>query len=103
SFFVITTLPAASTPCTWNTFLARSIPSVVTCMWTAPSCDSSPTTTLWHFDAVSGRRPPHQNWKPIGGPGCVLFDSQYSAVTDALERIGGRGRQEPATLAAAAA
>jgi hypothetical protein len=41
SFFVITTLPAASTPCTWNTFLARSIPSVVTCMWMAPSCDSS--------------------------------------------------------------
>ena len=34
-------LAAASTPCTWNTFLARSIPIVLTCMWTAPSCDSS--------------------------------------------------------------
>ena len=29
--------PPASTPCTWNTFLARSRPIVVTCMWTAPS------------------------------------------------------------------
>jgi hypothetical protein len=34
---------------------------VLTCMWTAPSCDSSTTITLWHIDAGSGRRPPHQN------------------------------------------
>src|SRR5262245_20815980 len=32
----------------------------LTCMWTAPSCDSSMTITLWHFDAASGRRPLHQ-------------------------------------------
>src|SRR5262249_28613359 len=36
------------------------MPIVATCMWTAPSCDSSPTITLWHSDAGSGRRPPHQ-------------------------------------------
>src|SRR6478609_5218672 len=36
----MTTLPALSTPCTWNTFLARSTPMVLTCMWTTPSRDS---------------------------------------------------------------
>src|SRR5258707_9966225 len=48
-------------PCTWNTFLAISKPIVVICMWTAPSCDSVATITLWQFVAGSGRRPPHQN------------------------------------------
>src|SRR5262249_16275832 len=28
--------------------------------WTAPLLWRSPTTTFWHFDAVSGGRPPHQ-------------------------------------------
>src|SRR5215468_102483 len=37
---VMTTLPSLSTPCTWNTFLARSTPMVLTCMWTTPSGDS---------------------------------------------------------------
>src|SRR5205823_12869831 len=37
---MMTTLPALSTPCTWNTFLARSTPMVLTCMWTTPSGDS---------------------------------------------------------------
>src|SRR5579863_4255822 len=36
----MTTLPALSTPCTWNTFLARSTPMVLICMWTTPSGDS---------------------------------------------------------------
>src|SRR6476659_5384894 len=36
----MTTLPALSTPCTWNTFLARSTPMVLTCMWTTPSGDA---------------------------------------------------------------
>src|SRR5215813_10624943 len=36
----MTTLPAQSTPCTWNTFLARSTPMVLTCMRTTPSGDS---------------------------------------------------------------
>src|SRR5215470_9921027 len=36
----MTTLPALSTPCTWNTFLARSTPMVLTCIWTTPSDDS---------------------------------------------------------------
>src|SRR6266536_2405821 len=36
----MTTLPALSTPCTWNTFLARSTPMALTCMWTTPSGDS---------------------------------------------------------------
>src|ERR1700741_3198523 len=36
----MTTLPALSTPCTWNTFLARSTPMVLTCIWTTPSGDS---------------------------------------------------------------
>src|SRR6476661_5339853 len=58
--FLSTGLSEASTPCTWKTFLARSIPIVLICMWTAPSCDSSLTITLWHIDAGSGRRPPHQ-------------------------------------------
>src|ERR1700745_2711544 len=35
-----TTWPALCTPCTWNTFLARSTPMVLTCMWTTPSGDS---------------------------------------------------------------
>src|SRR4249919_2355860 len=60
SCFLTTGFPAASTPCTWKTFLAISIPIVLICMWTAPSCDSSTTITLWHIDAGSGRRPPHQ-------------------------------------------
>src|SRR3990170_5068320 len=34
------TLPCPSTPCTWNTFFAISMPIVVACMWTTPSCDS---------------------------------------------------------------
>src|SRR5262249_60694247 len=42
-----------------NTFLAKSKPIVITCMWTVPSSDSSLTITLWHIDAGSGRRPPH--------------------------------------------
>src|SRR5215475_12192288 len=58
----MTTLPALSTPCTWNTFLARSTPMVLTCMWTTPSGDSlfndHPFGT---FDAGSGRRPPHHS------------------------------------------
>src|SRR5215475_5852122 len=58
----MTTLPALSTPCTWNTFLARSTPMVLTCMWTTPSGDSlfndHPFGT---FDAGSGRRPLHQS------------------------------------------
>src|ERR1700755_2604395 len=36
----MTTLPALSTPCIWNTFLARSTPMVLTCIWTTPSGDS---------------------------------------------------------------
>ena len=40
--------------------LARSKPIVLICMWSAPSCDSSTTITLWHFDAGSGRRSLHQ-------------------------------------------
>src|SRR5215475_12856737 len=36
---VMTALPALSTPCTWNTFLARSTPMVLTCIWTTPSDD----------------------------------------------------------------
>src|SRR3990172_7003682 len=36
----MTTLPCPSTPCTWNTFFAISMPIVVACMWTTPSCDS---------------------------------------------------------------
>src|SRR5215475_8836172 len=36
----MTTLPTLSTPCTWNTFLARSTPMVLTCIWTTPSGDS---------------------------------------------------------------
>jgi hypothetical protein len=58
----MTTLPALSTPCTWNTFLARSTPMVLTCMWTTPSSDSlfndHPFGT---FDAGSGRRPLHHS------------------------------------------
>jgi hypothetical protein len=34
------------------------------------------TITLWHFDAASGRRPPHQDWTPIGGQRCEPLDSQ---------------------------
>ena len=60
SCFLSTSFSAASTPCTWKTFLARSIPIVLICMWTALSCDSSLTITLWHINAQSGRRPPHQ-------------------------------------------
>src|SRR6476646_3853909 len=68
--FLSTGLSEASTPCTWKTFLARSIPIVLICMWTAPSCDSSLTITLWHIDAGSGRRPPHQTGKPSESDCC---------------------------------
>src|SRR4249920_2336636 len=65
NFLVSATLPATSTPCTWNTFLARSIPIVLVCIWTAPSCDSSHDDHPMALDAGSGRRPPHQNCTPI--------------------------------------
>src|SRR3954451_13831906 len=43
------TLPALSTPCTWNTFLARSTPMVLICMWTPPLVIRCSTITLWHI------------------------------------------------------
>src|SRR3954453_12997510 len=45
----MTTLPALSTPCTWNTFLARSTPMVLICMWTPPLVIRCSTITLWHI------------------------------------------------------
>src|ERR1700756_4005427 len=45
----MTTLPALSTPCIWNTFLARSTPMVLTCIWTTPSGDSLFNDPLWHI------------------------------------------------------
>src|SRR6185436_11437754 len=54
----MTTLPALSTPCTWNTFLARSTPMVLTCIWTTPSDESlfndhPPTVLLALADGAS--------------------------------------------------
>src|SRR5512134_1528243 len=44
-----TTRPSASTPWTWNTFLAKSNPTVVTFIADGPSrFVASMTTTLWH-------------------------------------------------------
>src|SRR5262245_19816891 len=54
-----TTLPTASTPWTWNTFFARSIPMVVIAVMDGPfNGDSSSTITLRHL--YVRRRPPHQ-------------------------------------------
>jgi len=51
----IRTLPRLVTPCTWNTCLARSIPTVVTSIVDAPArCEWSMTLPLWHIDAVKG-------------------------------------------------
>ena len=49
----------------------------------------SATITLWHFDAGSGRRPPHQDWTPIGGPCCVLLDTASRHLTKSSEKIFG--------------
>src|SRR5258706_2250726 len=44
--------PAASTPCTWKTDFAISIPIVLTSpMDGSPQCGCSNATTLWHLDA----------------------------------------------------
>src|SRR5260370_27714410 len=52
-----TIAPCRSTPCTWNTVLARSRPIVLT----SPMDGSRPlvaTTQLWHTDAVRGPSTP---------------------------------------------
>ena len=49
----ITTAPATSTPCTWNTDFAISRPIVLTSpMDGSPHVVCSNATTLWHFDAA---------------------------------------------------
>src|SRR4029453_15364671 len=49
----ITTAPATSTPCTWNTDFAISRPIVLTSpMGGSPYVVCSNATTLWHFDAA---------------------------------------------------
>src|SRR5258706_1486250 len=53
-----------------------------------PSCDSSATITLWHFDAGSGRRPPHQKlfFEPrlsgYGTVACATCHDPDRAFTD---------------------
>src|SRR5512145_2137938 len=55
-----TTQPSASTPCTENTFFARSIPTVVTSLMGLPLLviEHAHTRQSWHFDAISGRGSP---------------------------------------------
>src|SRR5829696_2203327 len=52
------TSPLRLTGCTWKTFLARSMPTVVISIVVAPSscCVTAP---LWRCDAGSGSHPPH--------------------------------------------
>src|SRR6516164_2909370 len=77
----MTTWPMLSTPCTWNTFLARSTPMVLTCIWMTLSGDSlfndhplahsMPGAGVVHhiiFDRVCGLR--------------LSFDVRYSPKSD---------------------
>jgi hypothetical protein len=53
-----TVSPTASTPCTWNTFFARSRPIVLTSLMDGSRPLVSLTTQLWHIDAVRGPSTP---------------------------------------------
>src|SRR6516165_3970475 len=92
----MTTLPALSTPCTWNTFLARSTPMVLTCIWTTPSGDSLLTITLGTSDAGSGRRPPH-HFRPTlrvsAAVRCLLFPE--SDLLTGWQRNDANGMDRP--------
>jgi hypothetical protein len=60
-----------------------------------PSCDSSTTITLWHFDAGSGRRPPHQTELPsfLG----ATAELASIADVDGASRPSTVGGRHPAT------
>src|SRR5271169_6868045 len=74
----MTTLPALSTPCTWNTFLARSTPMVLTCMWTTPSGDS-----LFNDHPLAHSMPGAGVVHPI-----IRIDIAMSALSSAFHNTG---------------
>ena len=78
------------------------MPIVVTCMWTAPQCDSSLTSTLWHIDAGSGRRPPHQGSQArawLEARQAELLEAPYFHVVFTLPpRIGAIAFQNKAVI-----
>ena len=49
SFFCKTISPRSSTPWSWKTDFAKSIPSVLICMWMAPSLCWLRTAPVWHI------------------------------------------------------
>jgi len=62
------TAPAASTPCTWKTGLAKSSPIIVT--WMAP--DARAAYPTWHTDAVRGPPPKRRE----GSRGLLAFPAR---------------------------
>src|SRR6516225_9875578 len=61
-----TTCPRSSTPCTWNTFFAKSKPIVVTFMWTPLSVQVvDDTSTLAHRCRCGWGRPSHCYGAPL--------------------------------------
>jgi Putative transposase len=71
-------------------------------MWAAPSCDSSPTITLWHIDAGSGRRLPHQGSQArawLEARQAELLEAPYFHVVCTLpSRIGAIAFQNKAVI-----
>ena len=67
SFRRSTAFPAASMPCTWNTFLARSSPIVVIVSMDAysrPRGLASSAATSWHTDAAEQGASTPSRWEP---------------------------------------
>src|SRR4051812_31138641 len=68
SFLRTTTFPVASTPCTWNTLLARSSPIVATLMADDPHPgERVRQLPSWHAQRRRGGRPSHQGGVISGG------------------------------------
>src|SRR6516162_4841195 len=89
SFRRNTTLPAASTPCSWKTRLAMSKPTVVISMVDGSFSSLDSTARAWHSDAVRGR-PPHQilTTRVEGGGGKFLikYDREPSTAAGLFPR-----------------
>src|SRR5262245_3916342 len=84
-----TTWPALSTPCNWNTFLARSTPMVLTCMWTTPSSDSLFNTLLARSMPGAGVVPPHHERRVLQKTvACQLLGVAMQYVATGHIRVG---------------
>ena len=63
--FRITTAPFSSTPCTLNTFFARSIPTVVILLMTSPPERLLSETQSWHLVPSQAGEVPFIRWTAV--------------------------------------